>query len=129
MIPEFVQEDIEEEEEEEGFLPKKIHSLNENDRRCDINEYDHDYSRRGNGLSISDTLVPPFRDGPHMTDPIKIAQETRASTALLLAAGTGTRLQPLTLDAPSASLRWEVFQSSNGWSTICAYRGLGGWSW
>jgi len=91
-----VQDDIKEE-----YLPeKKFILLNESDRRCVINEYDQDCSRRGNGLSISDTLVPPFRDGPHVTDPIQFAQETRVSTALLLAAGTGTRLQPLTLDAP-----------------------------
>jgi choline kinase len=35
-----------------------------------------------------------------MADKSQIAQETRVRTALLLAAGTGTRLQPLTLDAP-----------------------------
>ena len=35
-----------------------------------------------------------------MAHPSQIAQETRVRTALLLAAGTGTRLQPLTLDAP-----------------------------
>ena len=35
-----------------------------------------------------------------MTRPISITSRTRVTTALLLAAGTGTRLQPLTLDAP-----------------------------
>ncbi|MCK5922605.1 MAG: phosphocholine cytidylyltransferase family protein, partial [Methylococcales bacterium] len=34
-----------------------------------------------------------------MTRPISITSRTRVTTALLLAAGTGTRLQPLTLDA------------------------------
>lgn len=35
-----------------------------------------------------------------MVEHSQIAQETRVRTALLLAAGTGTRLQPLTLDSP-----------------------------
>lgn len=35
-----------------------------------------------------------------MIDPGHIANTTRVTTALLLAAGTGTRLRPLTLDAP-----------------------------
>ena len=51
-------------------------------------------------MSLSGTFVPPFRDSPHLTDSSQIAQGTRVATALLLAAGTGTRLQPLTLDAP-----------------------------
>jgi len=51
-------------------------------------------------LSFSHTLIPPSRDGSHMANPSQIAQERRVRTALLLAAGTGTRLQPLTLDSP-----------------------------
>lgn len=35
-----------------------------------------------------------------MTDSSHVANATNVTTALLLAAGTGTRLQPLTLDAP-----------------------------
>ncbi|GMR20619.1 MAG: hypothetical protein BMS9Abin36_1215 [Gammaproteobacteria bacterium] len=35
-----------------------------------------------------------------MIDPSHVANTTKVTTALLLAAGTGTRLQPLTLDAP-----------------------------
>ncbi len=35
-----------------------------------------------------------------MSDPSHVATTTNVTTALLLAAGTGTRLQPLTLDAP-----------------------------
>lgn len=54
----------------------------------------------GNGLSISDTLVPPFRDGPHRTDPIKIAQETRVSTALLLARWHGNAIAAIDPGCP-----------------------------
>lgn len=51
-------------------------------------------------MSIPDTLTPPFLDGSYLPDPSQIVQKTKITTALLLAAGTGTRLQPLTLDAP-----------------------------
>jgi len=45
-----------------------------------------------------DTNYPPPREDPF--DSVCPAKGTRISTALLLAAGTGTRLQPLTQDAP-----------------------------
>ncbi len=51
-------------------------------------------------MSISHTLIPPSRHSSHMADTSHITREARVRTALLLAAGTGTRLQPLTLDAP-----------------------------
>ena len=51
-------------------------------------------------MSITDILIPTFLDDSYLNDPSQIAQETKITTALLLAAGTGTRLQPLTLDAP-----------------------------
>lgn len=58
-----------------------------------------------NGLGLPDTRNPINARGPTMTDSRHIANATvtkasRVRTALLLAAGTGTRLQPLTLDAP-----------------------------
>jgi len=51
----------------------------------------------GNGLRFSNTRYPRLMGGSSMTDSHRVANVT---TALLLAAGTGTRLQPLTLDAP-----------------------------
>lgn len=86
----------------EDYPTKKIIHYSTGDRRGGINnEKGQDCPRREeNGLSISDTLVHRFVDNPYPTDPGQVAQETRVTTALLLAAGTGTRLQPLTLDAP-----------------------------
>jgi choline kinase len=52
-----------------------------------------------NGLGISDTRYP-ILGGATLTDSIHVANATNVKTALLLAAGAGTRLQPLTLDAP-----------------------------
>lgn len=54
----------------------------------------------GNGLGTSETCYPLFTEGPTMTDSSNVANVTKVTTALLLAAGTGTRLQPLTLNAP-----------------------------
>ena len=50
-----------------------------------------------NGLRFSNTRYPRLMEGSSTTDSHRVANVT---TALLLAAGTGTRLQPLTLDAP-----------------------------
>ncbi len=53
----------------------------------------------GNGLGISDTCYPILH-GATMTDSSDLATATNITTALLLAAGMGTRLHPLTLDTP-----------------------------
>ena len=53
-----------------------------------------------NGLGVSDTRDLVLQEGPLWTDSSHEAPSTKVTTALLLAAGTGTRLQPLTLDAP-----------------------------
>jgi len=50
------------------------------------------------GLDISDTRYLELRDGP--TRPRHAAYANNITTALLLAAGTGIRLQPLTLTVP-----------------------------
>ncbi len=52
------------------------------------------------GLGISDTRYLELRDGPTMTDSRHVAHANNITTALLLAAGTGIRLQPLTLTVP-----------------------------
>ncbi len=52
------------------------------------------------GLDISDTRYLELRDGPTMTDSRHLAHANNITTALLLAAGTGIRLQPLTLTVP-----------------------------
>jgi len=49
---------------------------------------------------ISDTHYPLSGERPTITDCNHVAKATTVTTALLLAAGTGARLQPLTLDAP-----------------------------
>lgn len=54
----------------------------------------------GNGPGTSETHYPIFTEEPTMSDSSYVANATKVTTALLLAAGTGTRLQPLTLDAP-----------------------------
>ncbi len=51
----------------------------------------------GNRLRLSDT---PYCGGANDDRSSQVAGATKVTTALLLAAGTGTRLQPLTLDAP-----------------------------
>ncbi len=52
------------------------------------------------GLGISDTRYLELRDGPTMADTRHAAYANNITTALLLAAGTGIRLQPLTLTVP-----------------------------
>ncbi len=52
------------------------------------------------GLGISDTRYLELRDGPTMADSRHAAYANNITTALLLAAGTGIRLQPLTLTVP-----------------------------
>ncbi len=56
--------------------------------------------RATNELGISDTGYPGITGEPMMPDPSCVTNATTVTTALLLAAGTGTRLQPLTLDVP-----------------------------
>ena len=52
------------------------------------------------GLGISDTRYLELRDSPTMADSRHAAYANNITTALLLAAGTGIRLQPLTLTVP-----------------------------
>jgi len=52
------------------------------------------------GLGISNTRYLELLDGPTMTDSRHVAHANNITTALLLAAGTGIRLQPLTLTVP-----------------------------
>lgn len=58
-----------------------------------------DMVRGGNRLGLSESRYPILRrvDDGHSS---RAANATRVRTALLLAAGTGTRLQPLTLNVP-----------------------------
>lgn len=56
--------------------------------------------RDRSGMGLSETRYPIFAGGPMVSDRSHRANATTVTTALLLAAGTGTRLQPLTLDAP-----------------------------
>lgn len=56
-------------------------------------------TRGGIGLDISDTCYPVLQ-GATMTDSSHVSAAPNVTTALLLAAGMGTRLRPMTLDSP-----------------------------